>query len=80
MKAQPKTEEQIAYDKMIAIAAASLAEDEFWCIMHPSGKALTDTRSKDLAQPVRVICGAFDCDWDDLVEQGYRLSRVVLKS
>jgi len=73
-----KTAEQIGYDELIAASAACLAENEFWCIAHPDG-LLPETRAKDLASPVRTICDALDADWDDLTEQGYRLTRCIAK-
>ena len=72
-----KTKEQIGYDEIVAAGAAGLKPNEYWVIDHPDGPLL-DTKSKDLTFPVRTICDALDADWDDLTEQGYRLSRVQL--
>ena len=59
---------------LIAALTVALQPDEFWCVAHPDG-VLPETRAKDLATPVKTICDALDCDWDDLTEQGYRLTR-----
>lgn len=73
-----KTQAQKAYDDFISAGAASLPDNAFWCVFHPDGP-LEDTASKDLGHPVRVVCDALNADWDDLVEQGYRLG-VLQKS
>ena len=73
-----KTKEQVAYDELIAASSAALAPNEFWCIAHPDG-LLPETRAKDLASPVVTICDALDMDWDELTDQGYRLTRCVAK-
>lgn len=66
---------QITYEDIVASGAASLADDEYWCIM-VEGKPLEQTASKDLTYPVRVICQAMDADWDDLRESGCSLGRM----
>lgn len=65
------------YDQIIGLGAKSLAPGEFWYIEHPDGP-LYETASADLSHPVRAICDALDCNWDELTEQGYRLTRGVV--
>ena len=66
---------QLTYDDVVAAGAASLADDEYWCIL-VDGKPLEQTASKDLTYPIRVICQAMDADWDDLQEGGCSLGKV----
>jgi len=72
-----RTVPQKRYDRFITMAANSLKPGEYWCIRHPNGEPLLDTKSKDLGAPVRLICDALNCDWDELTEQGYRISCVT---
>ncbi len=74
-----KTAAQIAYDEIIEASSAALDPNEYWCIAHPDG-LLPETRAKDLATPVVTVCDALGQDWDDLKEQGYRLTRCVEKT
>ena len=67
---------QRAYVAIVSKAADSLADDEYWCIVHPEGKPLENTASKDVTWPVRVLCQALEVDWDDLIDQGYRLATI----
>lgn len=67
---------KITMPELIACGADSLEENEFWCIDHPDGP-LGQTASKDFTEPVRIICGALNADWDDLTDQGFRLSKLT---
>jgi hypothetical protein len=59
--------ERQGYIDVVAAAAASLAPDEYWFISHPEGP-LFETASKDVTQPIRMLCEAMHCDWDDLTD------------
>ena len=68
---------KLRFGNLIAVGAAGLEPNEFWCIGHPDG-VLEMTASKNFAAPVWTICEALSADWDDLTEQGYHLCKVVL--
>jgi hypothetical protein len=73
---QTAAQQRADYEAIVAVGARDLAPDEFWMIDHDEGP-LWDTRSKRFDVPVVIICGAAKADWDDLVEAGYRLVKMV---
>lgn len=68
-----------AYNEFIALAAASLAPNEYWCVHRRDGPLLK-AKSKDVGEAVRVVCDALNADWDELQESGFWLGRVTVES
>ena len=72
-----ETKGMITFADFIEYGKRSLGAGEKWCIIHPDGP-LHETASDDFTVPVLIICDALGADWDDLVEQGFRLGKIAI--
>jgi hypothetical protein len=67
----------LTFDQLLVASKNSLGPDEWWVIDHDEGP-LWDTKSKWITVPVRILCEALKCDWDDARESGFRLGKLQL--